>query len=229
MKKYISEMIGTMILVLMGCGSLVLSLAPEAEAFGLGIGFMGVSLAFGLSVLAMIYTIGGISACHINPAVTVAMWIFRKIETKDAVLYVLFQIIGAILGAGILAFIVGNGTNLAVNMVDPYGLGFTNIQALTTEIVMTFLLLMVIFGSTSNKVPTGFAGIAVGLSVALIHLVSLPITNTSINPARSFGPALIDVIFGGAGNGMADLWIFVLGPVVGAILAAMVWRYISKG
>ncbi|MCQ2286855.1 MAG: MIP family channel protein [Bacteroidales bacterium] len=223
MKKYIAEMIGTMVLVLMGCGS-----AAIACNFPLaGIGFLGVSLAFGLAVLIMVYAIGPISGCHINPAITFAMWVSKKISGKDALGYVVFQIIGAFLGAGILALMVGNMTGLAVNSVDPYSLGYSMPQAVITEVVMTFIFLMVIFGATSKNAPAGFAGIAIGLSLTLIHLVSIPVTNTSVNPARSLAPAVLDAIGGGAGAGMTDLWIFIMAPLVGAGLAALVWKAIE--
>lgn len=223
MKKYIAEMIGTMVLVLMGCGAAAISCGFPIN----GIGFLGVSLAFGLAVLTMVYAIGPISGCHINPAITFAMWISKKINGKDALCYVVFQIIGAFLGAGILALMTGNMTGLAVNSVDPYGLGYSVTQAAVTELVMTFIFLMVIFGATSKNAPAGFAGIAIGLSLALIHLVSIPVTNTSVNPARSLAPAVLDAIGGGAGAGMTDLWIFILAPLVGAGLAALVWKAIE--
>lgn len=223
MKKYIAEMIGTMVLVLMGCGSAAISCTFPFT----GIGFLGVSLAFGLAVLTMVYAIGPISGCHINPAITFAMWIAKKINGKDALGYVAFQIIGAFLGAGLLALMVNNMTGLAVNSVDPYGLGYTVGQAAITELVMTFVFLMVIFGATSKNAPAGFAGIAIGLSLTLIHLVSIPVTNTSVNPARSLAPAVFDAIGGGAAAGMTDLWIFILAPLVGAGLAALVWKAIE--
>lgn len=219
MKKYISEMIGTMVLVLMGCGSAAISCNfPLA-----GIGFAGVALSFGLSVLIMVYAIGPISGCHINPAITFAMWIAKKISGKDAFFYVIFQIIGAFIGAGLLAVMVGHADGLAVNCVDPYGLGYSSTQAVITEVVMTFIFLMVIFGATSEQAPQGFAGIAIGLALTLIHLVTIPITNTSVNPARSLAPAILD-----GGVGLTDLWIFILAPLVGAGLAALCWKALTS-
>ena len=217
MKKYFAELIGTMVLVLMGCGAAALA--------GGTIGWLGVSLAFGLSVLAMVYAIGPISGCHINPAITFAMWINKKISGKDALMYVIFQLIGAFIGAGILALIAGKADGLAVNAVDPYNMGFTVTAAVVCEVVMTFIFLMVIFGATDDKAPAGFAGIAIGLSLTLIHLVSIPVTNTSVNPARSIAVAVLDC---NANAGLTDLWIFILAPLVGAGLAALCWKALKS-
>lgn len=217
MKKYFAELIGTMVLVLMGCGAAALA--------GGTISWLGVSLAFGLSVLAMVYAIGPISGCHINPAITFAMWINKKISGKDAIFYVIFQLIGGFIGAGILALIAGHADGLAVNAVDPYGQGFTVTAAVVCEVVMTFIFLMVIFGATDDKAPAGFAGIAIGLSLTLIHLVSIPVTNTSVNPARSIAVAVLDC---NAHSGLTDLWIFILAPLVGAGIAAFCWRAIKN-
>lgn len=213
MKKYMAEFIGTCVLVLMGCGSAALA--------GGTISWLGVSLAFGLSVLVMVYAIGPISGCHINPAITLAMWINKKISGKDAIMYMVFQVLGAFLGVAILTCIAGHADGLAVNAVDPYGMGFTTCAAFVCELVMTFLFLLVIFGATSEKAPAGFAGIAIGLSLTLIHLVSIPVTNTSVNPARSIAPAVFDM---NANAGLTDLWIFIVASFVGAALAALVWR-----
>ena len=217
MKKYFAELIGTMVLVLMGCGAAALA--------GSTITWLGVSLAFGLSVLAMVYAIGPISGCHINPAITFAMWINKKISGKDAIFYVIFQLIGGFIGAGILALIAGHADNLAVNAVDPYEQGFTVTAAVVCEVVMTFIFLMVIFGATDDKAPAGFAGIAIGLSLTLIHLVSIPVTNTSVNPARSIAVAVLDC---NAHAGLTDLWIFILAPLVGAGLAALCWKALKS-
>lgn len=219
MKKYFAEMMGTMVLVIMGCGAAAISCAPGV--LSTGIGFAGVSLAFGLSVLIMVYAIGPISGCHINPAITIAMWVNKKMACKDALMYILFQIIGGLIGAGLLALMVGHCDGLAVNAIDPYGLGYTTTQAFVTEMVMTFIFLFVIFGATHEKAPAGFAGIAIGLSLTLIHLVSIPVTNTSVNPARSLAVAILDA---NANNGLTDLWLFIVAPIVGAVLAALVWK-----
>ena len=222
MKKYFAEMIGTMVLVLMGCGSAVLA-GPGTLSF-LGIGLLGISLAFGLSVLVMAYAIGPISGCHVNPAVTFGMWVARKISGKDAIFYVLFQIIGAFIGIGILAYIFGTTKGLACNQIDPLGLDmFTVGQGVVMEIVMTFIFLMVIFGSTSEKAPAGFGGLAIGLSLTLIHLATIPVTNCSVNPARSIAPAVLN-----GGLPLEQLWIFILAPLVGAGIAALCWLCFEK-
>jgi len=216
MKKYMAEFIGTCVLVLMGCGAAALA--------GDSIGWLGVSLAFGLSVMVMVYAIGPISGCHINPAITLAMWVNKKISSKDATKYVVSQVLGALLGIVILAIISGTNEGLAVNSVDPYGSGYSWWAAFICECVMTCLFLLVIFGATSEKAPAGFAGIAIGLSLTLIHLVSIPVTNTSVNPARSIAAAVLDL---NANNGLTDLWIFILAPCAGAVAAALIWRCLS--
>jgi aquaporin Z len=212
MKKYIAEMIGTMVLVLMGCGSAVIA--------GNEIGFAGISFAFGLSVLAMVYAIGGISGCHINPAITFGMWIAKKIDGKDAVMYVLFQIIGALIGSGILFVITGNCEKTGQNLVNE---NYNIVSGFIAEVVFTFIFLIIVFGATRKKAPAGFAGIAIGLALALIHLVCIPITGTSVNPARSIGPA----VFAG-GAALAQLWLFILAPLVGAGIAAAVQKWLLE-
>ena len=212
MKKYFAELIGTMVLVLMGCGSAVIA--------GGAIGNVGIALAFGLSVLVMVYAIGPISGCHLNPAITFAMWINKKITGKDSLLYVLFQVIGAFIGIGIVAAIVGHCDGLAVISVQS---GYEVWQGALTEVVMTFIFLMVIFGATDKTAPNGFAGIAIGLALTLIHIASIPVTNTSVNPARSLAPAILD-----GGVGLSQIWIFILAPLVGAGIAAFCWRAIKN-
>jgi aquaporin Z len=217
MKKYLAELIGTFVLVLMGCGSAVLA--------GSFIGNVGIAFSFGLAVLAMVYAIGGISGCHINPAITVSMYAAGKIRSKDAVAYVIVQCLGGIIGAGLLYSIAsGNPAySLAVN-----GLGqnqfttFSMISAFAAEVVLTFIFLLVIFGSTSESAPKGFAGISIGLSLVLIHLVSIPITGTSVNPARSLGPALFV-----GGTALSQLWLFWVAPIIGGLLAAAVWKVLK--
>ncbi|MBM3175666.1 MAG: aquaporin Z [Chloroflexi bacterium] len=220
MKKYLAELIGTFVLVLIGCGSAVIA--------GKAIGFAGISFAFGLAVLAMVYAIGSISGCHINPAISVAMLVAGKMKWKDTLLYVVFQCIGAIIAAGILLLIAQGlaGYSVAANGLGQNGYGahspggYALIACLIAEIVLTAIFLLVIFGSTSKDAPKGFAGLSIGLSLVFIHLVGIPITGTSVNPARSLGPA----VFAG-GEALSQLWLFWAAPLAGAIIAAVIWRY----
>lgn len=220
MKKYMAELIGTFVLVLIGCGSAVIA--------GKAIGFAGISFAFGLAVLAMVYAIGSISGCHINPAISVAMLVAGKMKWKDTLLYVVFQCIGAIFAAGILLLIAKglSGYSVAANGLGQNGYGahspggYSLIACFIAEIVLTAVFLIVIFGSTSKEAPKGFAGLSIGLSLVFIHLVGIPITGTSVNPARSLGPA---VFVGGAA--LSQLWLFWVAPLVGAIIAALIWKY----
>jgi aquaporin Z len=223
MKKYLAEMIGTMVLVLIGCGSAVIS--------GGQVGFLGIAFAFGLAVLAMAYTIGGISGCHINPAVTVGAFVAGRINAKDAGMYIVFQIIGAIIGAGVLYYIATGlqGYNIDTNGLGQNGFGehspmkYSLAAGFTAEVVLTFIFLMVILGSTSSKAPAGFAGIPIGISLVIIHIVGIPITGTSVNPARSIGPAL----FAG-GAAISQLWLFIVAPLIGAVIAGLVWKYLFE-
>jgi aquaporin Z len=207
-------------LVLIGCGSAVIA--------GGHIGFAGISFAFGLTVLAMVYAIGPISGCHINPAISIAMLVAGKMKGKDCVMYIIAQCIGAILGAAILFAIasgldgysrdvVGLGQNGFGDDGSPgnYSLG----ACFLAEVVLTAIFLLVIFGSTSKAAPKGFAGVAIGFSLVLIHLVGIPITGTSVNPARSLGPALL--VWGDA---IKQVWLFLIAPVLGAIVAALIWK-----
>jgi aquaporin Z len=221
-KKYAAEFIGTLVLVLMGCGSAVLA--------GSYIGFVGISFAFGLSVLAMAYAIGGISGCHINPAVSISMLAAGKLSVKDTVAYIVAQCVGAVVGAAALYVIaIGNpGYSLASNGLGQNGYdaaspaGFSITSAFVAEVLLTFIFLLVIHGSTSEKVPKGFAGIPIGLSLVLIHLVGIPVTGTSVNPARSLGPAII-----AGGTALNQLWLFWVAPIIGGLIAAVVWRLIQ--
>lgn len=223
-KKYIAELIGTMVLVLMGCGSAVIA----GNYLG---GTVGIAFAFGISVLVMVYTIGPISGCHINPAISIAMLVAGKLSVKDTAFYVVFQCVGAIIGAGILYSIaVGTRTfNLAVNGLGQNGYGTASMggyslaSALIAEIVLTFIFLLVIFGSTSEAAPKGFAGIAIGFTLVLIHLVAIPIDGTSVNPARSLGPALFAGLTSGS-VALSQLWLFIVAPIIGGVLAAIVWK-----
>ena len=229
MKKYLAEGIGTFSLVLFGCGAAVVSgkTIPETVLAGApaGIGVLGIALAFGLAVVVMCYAIGPISGCHINPAITVSMLVAGKISAKDSVGYIIAQLAGATLGAAILYAFQKGGPNftmdewaLGSNGWGPGYLGnYSTTSAFLTETVMTFLFLFVIFGATSKQGNTHMAGLAIGLTLVLIHLVAIPITGTSVNPARSFGPA----IFAG-GKALQQLWLFIIAPLVGGVLAAFV-------
>ena len=218
--KYVAEMIGTFVLVLMGCGSAVLA-GPSV------IGYSGIAFAFGLAMLAMVYAIGGISGCHINPAVSISMLAAGKMSAKDTVVYIIAQCVGAIAGAAALYWIaLGNPSySLAVDGLgqngygEGFNAGFSMTSAFIAEVLLTFIFLLVIHGSTSEKAPKGFAGISIGLSLVLIYLVGIPITGTSVNPARSLGPAIIV-----GGTALNQLWLFWVAPIVGGLLAAAVWR-----
>ncbi len=225
MKKLIAEFIGTLWLVLGGCGSAVLAAAfPE-----LGIGFVGVSLAFGLTVVTMAYAIGHISGCHLNPAVSIGLWMGGRFQAKELVPYIISQVLGGIAGAGILYLIVtgksgfeGIGGFAANGYGEHSPGGYSMLSALITEVVMTFIFLFVILGATHSKAPKYLAGLAIGLCLTLIHLISIPVTNTSVNPARSTSQALF------AGDwALGQLWLFWAAPILGAILAGVVYRYLS--
>ena len=224
MRKYTAEMIGTMALVLIGCGSAVIA--------GQNIGFYGISFAFGLTVLAMVYAIGNISGCHINPAITVAMWVAGKIKGKDAIGYVIAQCVGGIIGAGIL-WAIASGLDGYSRVVDGLGqngfgahspAGYSLAACFIAEVVLTALFLFVIFGATHKDAPKGFAGVAIGFTLVLIHLVGIPITGTSVNPARSLGPA----VFAG-GDAISQVWLFIVAPIIGGIIAALIWKYGFEG
>lgn len=220
MRKYTAELIGTLVLVLIGCGS--------AAIAGQYIGFAGISFAFGLAVLAMVYAIGSISGCHINPAITVAMFVAGKIKGKDAVGYIIAQCIGGIIGAGILLAIASglDGYSVSIDGLgqNGYGVqspaGYAMWACFVAELVLTAVFLFAIFGATSKGAPKGFAGLSIGLTLVFIHLVGIPITGTSVNPARSLGPA----VFVG-GEALPQLWLFWVAPLLGGILAAIVWKY----
>ncbi|MCC6370860.1 MAG: aquaporin Z [Bacteroidia bacterium] len=224
MRKNIAEFLGTFWLVLGGCGSAVLSAAfPE-----LGIGLLGVSLAFGLTVLTIAYSLGSISGAHLNPAVTIGLWAAGRFEAKNILPYVASQILGAITASLILYVIVtGNGTligSFAANGFGEHSPGKYNmLSAIVTEGVMTFMFLIIILGATDEKSPKGFAGIAIGLALTLIHLISIPVTNTSVNPARSISQAL----FAG-GWAMEQLWLFIIIPIVGAVMAGFLYKLLKE-
>lgn len=220
MKTYFAEFFGTFWLVLGGCGSAVLAAAfPE-----LGIGLVGVSLAFGLTVLTIAYSLGHISGAHLNPAVSIGLWAGGRFEAKKLIPYFIFQILGAIAAAAVLfAIATGNGSsigNFAANGYGEHSPGQYNLlSAAITEFVMTFMFLLIILGATDDRSPKGFAGIAIGLALTLIHLISIPVTNTSVNPARSISQALF------VGDwAMSQLWLFILMPVLGALFAGVAYK-----
>jgi aquaporin Z len=222
-KKYVAELLGTFVLVFIGTGSAVVA--------GKYIGFLGISLAFGLSVLVMVYAIGHISGCHINPAITIAMLAAGKIPSKDAVFYIIFQCMGAVI-ASLLLLVIMTGLpsySLAVNGLGQNGYGAASpggyplLSCFIAEIILTFLFLLVVFGATSRNAPAGFAGIAIGFSLAMIHMVGIPITGTSVNPARSIGPALVV-----GGTALGQLWMFIIAPIIGALVAACIWKFLLE-
>ena len=224
MKKFAAEFIGTFWLVLGGCGSAVLAAAYP----GLGIGFAGVALAFGLTVLTMVYAIGHISGAHLNPAVTIGLWAGGRFDKKEILPYIVAQVLGGILAACILYIIASGkeGFEIGGFAANGYGEhspgGYGLLAALVCEIVMTFMFLIIILGATHSKAPKGFAGIAIGLGLTLIHLISIPVTNTSVNPARSTSQA----IFAG-GWALGQLWLFWVAPIIGGLLAGFVYKFIS--
>lgn len=224
MKKLVAEFIGTLWLVLGGCGSAVLAAAyPD-----LGIGFVGVSIAFGLTVLTMAYAIGHISGCHLNPAVSIGLWAGGRFDKKDLLPYIGAQVLGGIAGAAILYIIASGKAGFELGGFAANGYaehspgGYNLLAALSTEFVMTFMFLIIILGATHEKAPKGFAGIAIGLGLTLIHLISIPVTNTSVNPARSTSQAIF------VGDWAIDqLWLFWVAPIAGAIVAGVVYKYMS--
>lgn len=224
MKKYVAELLGTMVLVLMGCGSAVFA-GGMADVVGSGVGTIGVAMAFGLSVIAMAYTIGSISGCHINPAITLGVWLSGGMRPKRALMYMLFQVVGAVLGSLILSLLVSTGahggpTSTGANSFVSDGM----LQAFIAEMVFTFIFVLVVLGSTDEKKGVGnMAGLAIGLTLVLVHIVCIPITGTSVNPARSIGPALIE-----GGQAIEQLWLFIVAPFLGAALSAFVWRFLKS-
>ncbi|EEX42227.1 aquaporin Z [Vibrio sp. Vb2880] len=223
MNKYIAEMFGTFWLVLGGCGSAVLAAGfPDV-----GIGLLGVALAFGLTVLTMAFAIGHISGCHLNPAVTVGLWVGGRFSTKDVIPYIVFQVIGGVIAAAILYVIASGqaGFDVAASGFAANGFGehspggYSLTAAWVCEVVMTAMFLLVIMGATDRRAPQGFAPIAIGLCLTLIHLISIPVTNTSVNPARSTAVALF------VGDwAISQLWLFWLAPIVGGALGALIYR-----
>lgn len=229
-QRYVAEFIGTFWLVLGGCGSAVLAAAfPEV-----GIGLLGVSLAFGLTVLTMAFAIGHISGCHLNPAVSVGLWIGGRFGGRDLLPYVMAQVLGAVAAGGVLFVVASGQPGFAIDpaaagafATNGFGThspgGYSLVSALVIEVVLTALFLFVILGATDDRAPAGLAPIAIGLCLTLIHLISIPVTNTSVNPARSTGMALF---VGGAA--VQQLWLFWVAPVVGALLGALSYRWVGQ-
>jgi len=226
MKKYVAESFGTFWLVLGGCGSAVISAAfPEV-----GIGLLGVSLAFGLTVLTMAFAIGHISGCHLNPAVSIGLWARGLFPTNQLLPYIIAQVAGAIIAGGVLYLIASGQTGFDVSSgfaSNGFGKhspgGYSMTSALVTEVVMTMMFLIIILGATDKRAPQGLAPIAIGLGLTLIHLISIPVTNTSVNPARSTGVALF------VGDwAVSQLWLFWIAPIAGGVLGAMVYKFIGK-
>lgn len=224
MNKYVAELVGTFVLVFASCGSAVLA--------GDKIGYLGVSFAFGLSLLAMIYTIGPISGCHINPAVTLGMVVAGKTDARCAAGYVVAQVAGAVIAAALLLLVArdapgGYDPSVAGFAANGYGAhspgGYGLPAAFVVETVLTAFLVLTILGATDIKAPVGFAGVAIGLVLTLVHLVGIPVTNTSVNPARSIGPA----VFVG-GWALGQLWLFIVAPAIGAVLAALLYKVIHR-
>ena len=224
MKRYICELIGTMVLVLFGCGS--------AAIAGTVLGTVGIALAFGLSIVAMAYVIGDISGCHINPAVSIGMWIDGRMETKDLILYIIFQCIGAIIGIGLLATLIScadlggyMATGLGQNGFGAASaVGLNLYGALLTEIILTFVFVFTVLGVTRSEKTSAIAGIVIGLTLAFVHIMGIPLTGTSVNPARSLAPALFM-----GGTALQQVWVFLVAPAIGGIIAGLVHKGLYNG
>ncbi|MBQ2654581.1 MAG: MIP family channel protein [Methanobrevibacter sp.] len=220
MRRYIAELIGTMVLVLFGCGS--------AAIAGSLLGNLGIALAFGLSIVAMAYVIGDISGCHINPAVSIGMWIDGRMEVKDLLLYIVFQCIGAIIGIAILAVIINSAPSLGGYMTTGLGangfgsasmVGLDVIGAIIVEIILTFVFVFTVLGVTKKAENGTIAGIVIGLTLAFVHIMGIPLTGTSVNPARSLAPALFL-----GGQALQQVWVFILAPILGAVIAGLLYK-----
>ncbi|MBQ2354109.1 MAG: MIP family channel protein [Methanobrevibacter sp.] len=223
MKRYVSELIGTMVLVLFGCGS--------AAVAGTVLGNLGIAMAFGLSIVAMAYVIGDISGCHINPAVSIGMWIDGRLEAKDLVMYILFQCIGAIIGIALLAVIINSAPSLGGYAATGLGqngfgsassVGIDVIGAIIVEIILTFVFVFTVLGVTKKAENAAVAGIVIGLTLTFVHIMGIPLTGTSVNPARSLAPALFL-----GGQALQQVWVFILAPVVGAVIAGLLFKGLS--
>ena len=212
MQKFVAEFIGTLTLVLFGCGAAVLG--------GEHVGQLGIALAFGFAIVAMAYGIGAISGCHVNPAVSLGAFVAGRMSAREMVVYWIAQFLGALVGAGVLAAIAGVDSGLGHNGWGPgYGGGFSMQAALIFEVVMTALFVIVILGSTSAGAPAGFAGLAIGITLAAIHIVGIQVTGVSVNPARSFGPAVLV-----GGQALSQLWLFIVAPLAGALIGGAIYR-----
>ena len=218
MRKYISEGIGTAVLVLFGCGSAALG--------GSALGILGIAMAFGLSIIAMAYVIGKVSGCHVNPAVSLAMLIDGRMSGKDCICYVVAQVLGGLAGIGILYFIISslglNPTEIGLG-ANGYAADFSVFGAIITEIVLTFVFILTVLGVTADESKSSIAGVVIGLTLAFVHILGIPLTGTSVNPARSFAPALFL-----SGEALQQVWVFVFAPLVGAALAAVVYKFVIK-
>ena len=224
MKRYISELIGTMVLVLFGCGS--------AAIAGSLLGNLGIALAFGLSIVAMAYVIGDISGCHINPAVSIGMWIDGRMETKDLIMYIIFQCIGAIIGIGLLAVIINSAPLLGGYAATGLGqngfgsassVGLDVVGAIIVEIILTFVFVFTVLGVTKKAKNSTVAGIVIGLTLAFVHIMGIPLTGTSVNPARSLAPALFL-----GGQALQQVWVFILAPIIGAVIAGLLYKGLAS-
>ena len=224
MKRYISELLGTMVLVLFGCGS--------AAIAGTVLGNFGIAMAFGLSIVAMAYVIGDISGCHVNPAVSIGMWIDGRLETKDLILYIIFQCIGAIIGIALLATIINCAPDLGGYAATGLGqngfgsassVGLNVVGAILVEVILTFVFVFTVLGVTKKVENGAVAGIVIGLTLAFVHILGIPLTGTSVNPARSLAPALFI-----GGQALQQVWVFILAPVVGAVIAGLIFKVLSS-
>ena len=220
MKRYISELIGTMVLVLFGCGS--------AAVAGSVLGNLGIAMAFGLSIIAMAYVIVDISGCHINPAVSIGMWIDGRMEAKDMLMYIIFQCIGAIIGIALLAVIINSAPSLGGYLTTGLGqngfgsassVGLNVIGAILVEIILTFVFVFTVLGVTKKAENSTIAGIVIGLTLAFVHIMGIPLTGTSVNPARSLAPALFM-----GGQALQQVWVFILAPILGAVIAGLIYK-----
>ncbi|MDE6636975.1 MAG: MIP family channel protein [Muribaculaceae bacterium] len=235
MKKYLAEMIGTFVLTLMGCGSAVFA-GIGLGTTGYGVSTLGIAFAFGLAVVAMAYTIGGISGCHINPAITFGVWANGRMSGKDACNYMIFQVIGAIIASAVIYFLVNTGNEAGLSAIfnDTTTTGANSylpgnvVPAFVAEFIFTFIFVLVVLGTTDSKKGAGnFAGLAIGLALVLVHIVCIPITGTSVNPARSIGPAIFACIEGNC-TPISQIWLFIVAPMLGALLSSAVWKVIAS-